>query len=123
MKVELGSHTDDRGSAEYNLKLSNLRAKSAIDYIVSKGIDKSRIKGKGYGKTQLIHKGIGGKKCTPEENRENRRTEVIIPGFLRGEPVKQEKGDYSNGRPNASKDYSSFKEHGSLDEKISKPQK
>jgi len=120
MKVELGSHTDDRGTEAYNLKLSQLRAKSAVDYIVSKGIGPSRIKGKGYGKTQLIHKGFGGKKCTPEENRENRRTEIFIPGFLRGEQVKQDKGDYSNGRLNAQKDYSSFKEHGSLDENIPK---
>jgi|GEM_PF-620862 len=114
MKVELGSHTDDRGTEPYNLRLSQLRAKSAVDYTVSKGIEPSRINGTGYGKTQLIHKGIGGKACTPEENRENRRTEIYIPGFLRGEAVKQDAGDYSNGRPNASKDYSSFKEHGSI---------
>ncbi len=117
MKVELGSHTDDRGTESYNLRLSQLRAKSAVDYIVSKGIDRSRIKGTGYGKTQLIHKGIGGRKCTPEENRENRRTEIFIPGFLRGEAVKQESGDYSNGKPDAAKDYSSLKEHGSIVEK------
>ena len=114
MKVELGSHTDDRGTEPYNLKLSQLRAQSAVDYIVSKGIDKSRIKGTGYGKTQLIHKGVDGKKCTPTQNRENRRTEIFIPGFLRAEQVKQEKGDYSNGKPDATKDYSSKKEHGSI---------
>ncbi len=117
MKVELGSHTDDRGTESYNLRLSQLRAQSAVDYIVSKGIDRARIKGTGYGKTQLIHKGVGGRKCTPEENRENRRTEVFIPGFLRGEAVKQESGDYSNGKPDAAKDYSSSKEHGSIVEK------
>ena len=114
MKVELGSHTDDRGTEPYNMRLSQLRAKSAVDYIVSKGIEPSRIKGTGYGKTRLIHKAAIGKKCTPEENRENRRTEIFIPGFLRGEEVKQQTGDYSNGKPNASKDYSSFKEHGSI---------
>jgi len=114
MKVELGSHTDDRGTEPYNLRLSQLRAKAAVDYIVLKGVDPSRIRGTGYGKSQLIHKGVGGRKCTPEENRENRRTEIYIPGFLRGEAVKQENGDYSNGKPNASKDYSSFKEHGSI---------
>ena len=114
MKVELGSHTDDRGTEVYNMRLSQLRAKSAVDYIVSKGVDQSRIKGTGYGKTQLIHKGIGGAKCTPEQNRENRRTEIFIPGFLQGEAVKQQVGDYSTGKPNASKDYSSTKEHGSI---------
>ena len=114
MKVELNAHTDDRGTEVYNMRLSQLRAQSAVDYIISRGIDQSRIKGTGYGKSQLIHKGIGGQKCTPEQNRENRRTEIYIPGFLRAEPVKQDKGDYSNGRANAPANYSSLKEHGSI---------
>ena len=116
MKVELGSHTDDRGTETYNLRLSQMRAKSAVNYIVSRGIEISRIKGTGYGKTQLIHKGIGGAKCTPEQNRENRRTEIFIPGFVRGESVRQQTGDYSDGKPYASKDYSSTKAHESLSE-------
>jgi len=115
VKVELGSHTDERGTSRYNRKLSQLRAESAVDYITSKGIDKTRITGKGYGKSQLINK--CNKDCTPAQHRENRRTEIMIPGFLRGEPVKQDKGDYSNGMLDHSKDYSSLKQHGSLDEK------
>ena len=99
MKVELSAHTDSRGTEKYNLKLSQLRAKSAVDYITSKGIDSKRITGVGYGKTQLINK--CDKKCTPVQHRENRRTELYIPGFLRGEPVKQETGDYSNGKPDS----------------------
>ena len=98
MKVELGSHTDERGSVPYNIKLSQRRAQSAVDYIVSKGIDQLRIKAIGYGKSQLIYKSTPDHKCTPTEHRENRRTEIYIPGFLRGEPIKQVKGDYSNGR-------------------------
>jgi len=97
MKVELSAHTDGRGSIEYNLKLSQLRAQAAVKYIISKGIDKGRIAGNGYGKSQLINK--CGKNCTPAQHRENRRTEIYIPGFLRGEPVRQEKGDYSDGKP------------------------
>jgi len=120
MKVELGSHTDERGSENYNLKLSKLRANSAVDYVTSKGIDLSRIKGTGYGKTQLINKSTGGRQCTPEQDRENRRTEIFIPGFLRSEPVKQDKGDYSNGDPDHPKDYSSFIKHGSIFEEASK---
>ena len=116
MKVELGSHTDDRGTESYNLRLSQMRAKSAVNYIVSKGIEITRIKGTGYGKTQLIHKVIGGAKCTPEQNRENRRTEIFIPGFVRGESVRQQAGDYSDGKPNAAKDYSSAKAHEPLPE-------
>ena len=116
MKVELGSHTDDRGTEPYNLKLSQSRAKSAVEYIVSKGITKSRIKGTGYGKSQLIHKGVGGKKCTPEQNRENRRTEIFIPGFIRGDAVKQETGDFSEGKPGTSKESASPKISGTVND-------
>ena len=100
MKVELGSHTDERGSVPYNIRLSQRRAESAVNYIVSQGIDQSKIKAIGYGKSQLIFKSNPDHKCTPFEHRENRRTEIFIPGFLQGEPVKQVKGDYSNGKTN-----------------------
>jgi outer membrane protein OmpA-like peptidoglycan-associated protein len=92
--VELGSHTDNRGSTQYNLKLSRLRARAAVDYIISKGIPISQIVGKGYGKSQLIHKCSPANLCTPEQNRENRRTEIYITENIKGEPVKQVKGDY-----------------------------
>ena len=95
MKVELGSHTDERGTVPYNQKLSQKRAESAVNYIVSKGIDNFRIKAIGYGKSQLIYKSSPTHKCTPTEHRENRRTEIFIPGFIRGEHMKQVKGDYS----------------------------
>ena len=95
MKVELSSHTDERGSVPYNQTLSQKRAESAVNYIVSKGIEPLRIKAIGYGKSQLIYKSTSTHKCTPTEHRANRRTEIFIPGFLRGEQVKQEKGDYS----------------------------
>jgi outer membrane protein OmpA-like peptidoglycan-associated protein len=95
MRVELSSHTDVRGTELYNLKLSQRRAQSAVDYIISKGIERYRIFGTGYGKTQLINPGYDYQKLSPQQNRENRRTEIFIPGFLRGNPVKQEKGDYS----------------------------
>lgn len=49
--IELGAHTDSRGSDEYNIKLSYNRAKSCVDYIVAKGIDASRVTWKGYGET------------------------------------------------------------------------
>ena len=112
MKVELSSHTDTRGTDRYNLKLSQLRAQSAVDYIISKGIDKARITAIGYGETQLINNCL--KPCTPVQHRENRRTEIYIPGFLRGEPVKQEKGDYSNGKSDHQPNYSSKKQHDPL---------
>lgn len=114
MKVELGSHTDARGSQQYNLKLSKLRAQAAVDYIVSKGIDKSNVKGVGYGESQPINICTTAQPCTPAQHRENRRTELFIPGFLSSEPVKQEFGDYSDGKPDHKRGYSSFKQHGSI---------
>ena len=97
MKVELSAHTDQRGTIKYNLKLSQLRAQAAVDYVVSKGINKTRITGTGYGKSQLINTCNG--KCTSAQHRENRRTEIFIPGFLKGEPVPQKAGDFSDGKP------------------------
>lgn len=50
--IEMGSHTDRKGSDEYNLNLSNRRAKSVIDYLIDKGISPARLTYAGYGKTQ-----------------------------------------------------------------------
>lgn len=117
MKVELSSHTDARGSQLYNMKLSQLRAQAAVDYVVSKGIDKLKVKGTGYGESQLINKCSDGQECKSEQHRENRRTELLIPGFLKGEDVVQEIGDYSDGKPDHGPDYISYKEHGSIYER------
>jgi len=83
IEVELGSHTDCRGSFTYNDKLSQNRAESAVDYIISTGIDKSRITAKGYGERQLTNKCADGVKCTPEEHQANRRTEFKVTGIAR----------------------------------------
>lgn len=72
------SHTDSRGSDEYNLKLSERRAKSTAQWIAAQGIDLSRITSKGYGETQLINKCINGSKCSDIEHEENRRSEFIV---------------------------------------------
>ncbi|MDR3706049.1 MAG: OmpA family protein [Paludibacteraceae bacterium] len=92
LQVELGSHTDSRGSDEYNLKLSEERAKSAVDYIIGKGIDAQRITGKGYGETQLINGCSNGVPCSEKEHRRNRRTEIFISGYGKASDVKQIKG-------------------------------
>lgn len=49
--IEIGSHTDRKGSQEYNLQLSERRAKSVVDYLISSGIEEDRLSYKGYGKT------------------------------------------------------------------------
>jgi outer membrane protein OmpA-like peptidoglycan-associated protein len=106
MKVELGSHTDSRGPARYNQKLSQLRAESAVGYIISKGIEAGRITAKGYGESNLLNNCADGVKCSPAEHRENRRTEIFIPGFGKGLNVKQIKGDYSTEITNQEKESS-----------------
>jgi len=78
LTIEAGSHTDSRATDSYNMKLSERRAKSTVDYIVSKGIDASRIIYKGYGETQLVNKCANGVKCSREEHQANRRTEFKI---------------------------------------------
>lgn len=105
MKVELSSHTDSRGARIYNKKLSQRRADSASEYVVSHGVGRERIIAKGYGESQLLNKCADGVMCSPQDHRENRRTEIYIPGFLKGEPVKQEKGDFSNGKPDRAQNY------------------
>lgn len=49
MSIEMGSHTDCRGGADYNRKLAQRRAESAVKYLIEKGVDPSRLKAKGYG--------------------------------------------------------------------------
>jgi outer membrane protein OmpA-like peptidoglycan-associated protein len=78
ISIELSSHTDSNGSDEYNMALSERRAKAAVDYIVSKGISASRITGKGYGETQLVNKCGNGVECTDEEHAQNRRIEFKV---------------------------------------------
>ena len=70
------AHTDNRGSDRYNLSLSDRRAKSTVQYVISKGIAASRISGKGMG--ELEPKVVCGKDCTEEQHAENRRSEFLI---------------------------------------------
>ncbi len=79
MVIRLESHTDSRANDDYNIILSNNRAKSTYNYIISKGIDSSRItKFEGFGETQLVNKCSNNVKCSEEEHQLNRRTEFII---------------------------------------------
>lgn len=78
MEIELGSHTDSRGSAAYNISLSDKRAKSSAAYIKEKISNPDRIYGKGFGETQLLNKCADGVKCTAKEHQLNRRTEFKI---------------------------------------------
>jgi outer membrane protein OmpA-like peptidoglycan-associated protein len=79
MIIKIESHTDSRGADNYNLKLSDRRAKSTRDYILSRGVKPERIKSAiGYGETQLLNKCANGVKCTEEEHQLNRRSYFYI---------------------------------------------
>lgn len=83
--MELSSHTDCRAPRDYNLDLSQRRAESAVNYLISKGIDRERFVAKGYGEDKLKEKDCWcekpsdpGNKCTDEQHQANRRTEIRI---------------------------------------------
>ncbi|MBO4600328.1 MAG: OmpA family protein [Bacteroidales bacterium] len=73
MKIELRGHTDNQGTVEFNLRLSESRAKSVADYLVEHGIDRRRISSIGYGKSQPVDTND-----TPEGRRRNRRVEYRV---------------------------------------------
>ncbi len=76
--IDVRSHTDSRSSDAFNMKLSDARAKSTVDYIVSAGIDRNRITGRGYGESQLLNRCSNGVPCSEAEHQLNRRSEFII---------------------------------------------
>lgn len=82
LSVELGSHTDARGSDAYNQTLSQKRAESAVAYIVSEGVEQARITAKGYGETQIANRCRNGVTCTDTEHEQNRRTVLRITGIV-----------------------------------------
>ena len=79
MKIKIESHTDSRGSDTYNLLLSQNRAKSTKNYIISRGIAENRIVSiKGYGEIEILNRCVNGVECNDEEHEENRRSNFII---------------------------------------------
>lgn len=76
--IELSSHTDSRGSDQYNQWLSQSRANAATQYLIDRGIEKERIKAKGYGETRLLNRCSNGIKCSHAEHQLNRRTEFKV---------------------------------------------
>ncbi len=74
IKIELSSHTDVRAPDDYNMDLSQRRAESAVNYLISKGIAEERMVAKGYGETKLIIPNAE----TEEQHQKNRRTEFKV---------------------------------------------
>ncbi|MFK7813152.1 MAG: OmpA family protein [Maribacter sp.] len=78
LKIKVNSHTDSRGKDSYNLWLSEKRAESTVNYMISKGISKDRLQGQGFGETKLINNCANGVKCSAMNHELNRRSEFII---------------------------------------------
>lgn len=76
MVIFVKSHTDSKGGAAYNLNLSERRAQSTVQYLISKGITQGRLSGKGFGSTEQKVK--CGTNCTQEQDAQNRRSEFLI---------------------------------------------
>lgn len=88
LTIELTSHTDTRGSAEYNMELSARRSESSKAYLVLLGIDPSRIITKAAGESAPRNKCVDGVPCTEEEHQYNRRTEVRIINPAQGMQIR-----------------------------------
>ena len=83
INIELGSHTDARGSFTYNDVLSQNRAESAVSYIISKGIASDRITAQGYGERIPVNECVDGASCSEEQFQLNRRTEFKVTSITR----------------------------------------
>ncbi len=86
LQIEINSHTDTRGSDKYNMKLSQGRAQSCVDYMISKGISKDRVKAQGYGETKPLVSDEEIAKMVPKSeefeaaHQKNRRTAFKVTG-------------------------------------------
>lgn len=78
ISVEIASHTDARGDDNSNLSLSQRRAESVVNYLVSKGIKRGRLVAKGFGETKLLNRCANGVECSESEHQKNRRTEFRV---------------------------------------------
>lgn len=78
IRVEINSHTDSRGSSSSNQDLSQRRAQSVVNYLVAKGINRSRLVARGYGESRLVNNCKDGVNCTEAQHRKNRRTEFRV---------------------------------------------
>ncbi len=78
LEIRIESHTDSRGSDDYNMLLSKKRARAAFDYVVSKGIDPNRLLYQGFGETRLLNGCGNGVPCAEEQHEVNRRSIVKV---------------------------------------------
>lgn len=84
LTVELASHTDSRGSHSYNRELSQRRANGVVEYLVTRGISRNRLRPVGYGEDQPRNRCVDGVACSDAEHARNRRTAVRILTGIQG---------------------------------------
>lgn len=78
LNINIESHTDSRGNDSYNMALSDKRAQSTLEWLVSQGIDRSRLTAKGFGESQLLNECSNGAECTEEAHQLNRRSMFLM---------------------------------------------
>lgn len=78
IEIEMGSHTDSRGTDKYNQILSERRAYAAVQYLEQRGIDPSRLTYQGYGESKPVNKCVNNVPCSEKEHQANRRTEFKV---------------------------------------------
>lgn len=78
VNMEILSHTDSQGNSGYNMSLSKQRAQSVVNYLVNKGISRSRLTASGFGETRLKNRCADGVECSDNQHAENRRTEFRV---------------------------------------------
>jgi outer membrane protein OmpA-like peptidoglycan-associated protein len=78
MKIAIGSHTDSRSEADYNLWLSGRRANRTREYIIDQGIEADRLTAKGFGESEILNNCNDNSACSEEEHGVNRRSEFVI---------------------------------------------
>ncbi|WP_245579287.1 OmpA family protein, partial [Algoriphagus mannitolivorans] len=83
----VASHTDSRASDEYNIRLSNNRAKAVTEYLGAKGISADRVRLEWFGESQLTNDCGNGKPCSEANHQLNRRSELVLEAFP--DPTKQ----------------------------------
>ncbi len=96
IKVELRSHTDCRGSEQYNQSLSQRRADGVVEYMVTQGIARNRLTPVGYGESEPRNICTDGVSCTDQEHARNRRTEVRMLAGLTGSSMVYVDGNISS---------------------------
>lgn len=96
--LELASHTDSRGTTEYNNALSQRRADNVIAYLTENAVPISRLKPAGYGENQPRNRCKDGVDCSEKEHARNRRTEVKVLAGADGAVVKQVEGSLGMGK-------------------------